>query len=91
MQVATALPQAGASSLFLGLTVVLTGTLPGLTRDEAKLRVEALGARVSGSISRKTDLVIAGTAAGSKLIRARQLGVEIIDPAEFERRLAASR
>ncbi len=91
MQAVTPVPQAGASSLFLGLTVVLTGTLPGLTRDEAKARVEALGARVSGSISRKTDLVIAGTAAGSKLAHARELGVEIIDPAEFERRLAASR
>ncbi len=91
MQAATSAPQAAASSLFHGLTVVLTGTLPDLTRDEAKEQVESLGARVAGSVSRSTDLVVAGTSAGSKLARARELGVEIIDPAEFGRRLAASR
>ena len=91
MQAATPAPPVHASSLFRGLTVVLTGTLPDLTREDARAQVEALGGRVSGSISRKTDLVIAGTAAGSKLDKARELGIEIIDPAEFERRLAASR
>lgn len=62
-----------------GKTVVLTGTLSSLTRDEAKKRLEALGARVSGSVSAKTDLVIAGEKAGSKLQKAEKLGVEVID------------
>ena len=91
MQAAAAAPRAEGSSPFHGLTIVLTGALPGRSRGEAKAQLEALGARVAGSISRKTDLVVAGAAAGSKLARARELGVEIIDPDEFERRLAANR
>jgi len=62
-----------------GQTVVLTGTLTGLTRDEAKERLEALGAKVSGSVSKKTSFVVAGEAAGSKLDKAQELGVEVWD------------
>ena len=73
-----------------GRTVVLTGTLSRLTRKEATARLEALGARVSGSVSAKTDLVIAGEAAGSKLEKARSLGVEVLDEAGLEELLADS-
>ena len=62
-----------------GQTVVLTGTLSSLTRDEAKERLEALGAKVSGSVSKKTSFVVAGEAAGSKLDKAQELGVEVWD------------
>ena len=62
-----------------GLTFVLTGTLPTLTRDEAKARIEAAGGKVSGSVSKKTSHVVAGEDAGSKLDKARELGVSILD------------
>jgi len=58
---------------------VLTGTLTVMTRDEAAKKLEALGAKVSGSVSKKTDLVIAGESAGSKLTKARELGVEVLE------------
>ncbi|MFO1441879.1 NAD-dependent DNA ligase LigA [Bacillus sp. Bva_UNVM-123] len=64
-------------SIFAGKTVVLTGKLEQLTRNEAKEKIEALGGNVSGSVSKKTDLVIAGEDAGSKLAKARDLGIEI--------------
>ncbi|MGE5115659.1 MAG: NAD-dependent DNA ligase LigA, partial [Betaproteobacteria bacterium] len=64
-----------------GRTVVLTGTLPTLSRDEAKALLEAAGAKVTGSVSKKTDWVVAGEDAGSKLERARELGIEVIDEA----------
>ncbi|HEX7385067.1 MAG TPA: NAD-dependent DNA ligase LigA [Burkholderiaceae bacterium] len=64
-----------------GRTVVLTGALPTLTRDEAKALLEAAGAKVTGSVSKKTDWVVAGAEAGSKLERARELGIEVIDEA----------
>jgi len=74
-------------SPFAGKTVVLTGSLSILSRDEAKDRLVALGAKVSGSVSKKTDLVIAGEAAGSKLVKAQELGIEVIDEAEMIRLL----
>jgi DNA ligase (NAD+) len=64
-----------------GLTFVLTGTLPTLTRDEAKLKIEAAGGKVSGSVSKKTDYVVAGEEAGSKLDKATSLGVKVVDEA----------
>ena len=66
-----------------GQTAVLTGTLTSLTRDDAKDRLEALGAKVSGSVSKKTSFVVAGEAAGSKLAKAQELGVEIWDEAKL--------
>ncbi|WP_455268799.1 NAD-dependent DNA ligase LigA [Rahnella aceris] len=74
-------------SPFAGKTVVLTGSLSILSRDDAKDRLTALGAKVSGSVSKKTDLVIAGEAAGSKLAKAQELGIEVIDEAEMIRLL----
>ncbi|UXY12290.1 NAD-dependent DNA ligase LigA [Kosakonia sp. ML.JS2a] len=74
-------------SPFAGKTVVLTGSLSQLSRDDAKARLTALGAKVAGSVSKKTDLVIAGEAAGSKLAKAQELGIAVIDEAEMIRRL----
>lgn len=75
-------------SFFSGKTVVLTGTLHLLTREEATERLESLGAKVTGSVSKKTDLVIAGEKAGSKLAKAQQLGIQVIeDEHEFVRLL----
>lgn len=71
-----------------GQTVVLTGTLSSMTRDAAQARLEALGAKVSGSVSKKTSLVIAGAEAGSKLAKAQELGVPVLDEAGFLARLA---
>ena len=68
---------------FAGKTFVLTGTLPTLTREVATAKIEALGGKVSGSVSKKTDYVLAGEDAGSKLDKAQKLGVKIINEAEF--------
>jgi DNA ligase (NAD+) len=70
-----------ADGVFNGKTLVLTGTLPNMSRDEAKAMIEKAGGKVAGSVSRKTDYVVAGTEAGSKLEKAQELGVTVIDEA----------
>ena len=78
-----------ASGPFAGKIVVLTGTLAALTRDEARERIEAAGGKVTGSVSKKTDYVVAGEEAGSKLDRAKELGVAVLDEEEFLQLLGA--
>jgi DNA ligase (NAD+) len=72
-----------------GLTFVLTGTLPNLSREDAKARIESAGGRVSGSVSKKTNYVVAGEDAGSKFDKARELGVQVIDESGLEGLLRA--
>ncbi len=75
---------AGAGGRLAGLTLVLTGTLPSMTREQATEIIEREGGKVAGSVSKKTDYVVAGTEAGSKLSKARELGIPVIDQAQFE-------
>ena len=84
---APAAAPAASGSPFAGKTAVITGTLDGMTRDEARARLRALGANVTDSVSGKTDFLIAGAEAGSKLAKARELGVRVIEDAEFRRML----
>jgi DNA ligase (NAD+) len=72
-------PPGGADGPLAGKTLVLTGTLPNLTREDATERVEAAGGKVTGSVSKKTDYVVAGEDPGSKLTKAQELGTEILD------------
>ena len=67
-----------------GKTFVLTGTLSSMTRDDAKGRIQALGGKVTGSVSKKTDFVVYGDKAGSKLRKAQDLNVEMLDEEQFE-------
>ncbi len=76
---------AGGKLVFAGKTFVLTGTLPRRTRPEAEALIKQLGGKVSGSVSKMTSYVLAGADAGSKLEKARTLGIAVIDEAEFER------
>ena len=80
-------PASQEDNPFFGKTLVFTGTMPTLGRAEAKTMAQDVGAKVSGSVSKKTDYVIAGAEAGSKLEKAKQLGVTVIDEAEFLRML----
>ena len=78
---------ASASDSLAGLTFVLTGTLSTMTRTEAGEKLKQLGAKVTGSVSAKTSYVVAGEAAGSKLDRANQLGIPVIDEAQLQKLL----
>ena len=81
-------PQGTPAGALSGRTFVLTGTLPTLSRDEAKAMIEARGGKVAGSVSKKTDFVVAGAEAGSKLARAEELGVPIVDEDQLRALLA---
>ncbi len=83
LSLSAAEPAEGRDQRFAGLTFVLTGTLPTMTRDEASAIIESFGGKASGSVSKKTSYVLAGEAAGSKLTKAQQLGIPIIDEEAF--------
>jgi DNA ligase (NAD+) len=83
-------PAPAAGAALAGKTFVLTGTLSGMKREAAQEALLARGAKVAGSVSKKTSYVVAGSEAGSKLARARELGIEVLDEAQFARLLAAN-
>ena len=72
------------TGVLLGKTLVLTGTLPNLSRSDAKTMIEAAGGKVSGSVSKKTDYLVAGDAAGSKLSKAESLGISVINEDQLQ-------
>ena len=80
-------PKAAASGALTGKTFVITGTLPGMSREEASALIEANGGKVTGSVSAKTDFLLAGEAAGSKLAKAEKLGVPVLDLAALQQML----
>jgi DNA ligase (NAD+) len=82
-------PSASTGTVFAGQTFVITGTLPSLTREQATALIEANGGRVTSSVSSKTTALVAGADAGSKLTKAQELEVEVIDEAELRRRAEA--
>jgi len=84
-------PRRAVAGPLAGRTLVLTGTLPALTRDEAKGLIEAAGGKVAGSVSKKTDYVVAGAEPGSKLAQASELGIAIVDEDGLRRLLAGDR
>ena len=83
--------QRPAESILSGKTFVLTGTLPNLSREDAKAQIEALGGKVSGSVSKKTDYVVVGAEAGSKLVKAQDLGLTLLDEAQLLSLLAQAK
>jgi len=85
-----AIVQVSGDNWFAGKTFVITGTMSGMTRAEGKHAIEALGGKVSGSISKQTDCLVAGAKAGSKLTKAEKLGVKVMDEKSFVAKLAAN-
>ena len=83
-------PESAGLCPLAGKTFVLTGTLPTLKRDDAKALIEAAGGKVSGSVSKNTDYVVAGEEAGSKLEKAQELGVSVIDEGQLRALLAGN-
>jgi DNA ligase (NAD+) len=80
--------KASQGQVFAGKTFVLTGTLPSMTRDEARDKLLAMGAKVSSSVSKKTDYVVVGDSPGSKVDKAEKLGVKMIDESELQKLLS---
>jgi DNA ligase (NAD+) len=84
-------PQRTTGGTLTGLTLVLTGTLPTLSREEAKAAIEAQGGKVAGSVSKRTDYVVAGAEAGTKLVKAQELGIAVLDEDGLRRLLRDGR